>query len=81
MEVSFSLMVMLGVGLPLLVLSVLALVERLRSGYRPLREREQIHFCGNCGHVYAVLVRRPMDRCPRCSTVNDALAVNKQSRL
>ncbi|RZO87896.1 MAG: hypothetical protein EVA58_01110 [Kiritimatiellaceae bacterium] len=81
MTVSFSMVVMLWVGLPLLGLAGLAVVERVRSGYRPLREREQIHFCGNCGHVYAVLVRRPMDRCPRCGTVNDALAVNEQSRL
>ena len=27
----------------------------------------------DCSHVYAITRNRPMDRCPRCGTLNDAV--------
>lgn len=61
------------VAVPLLVTFVLALFYALRNPHRPSRERENIYECAECGHVYALARNRPMDRCPRCGHLNDAV--------
>jgi rubrerythrin len=38
-----------------------------------MRTRESIYECDHCGHIYAIARNRPMDRCPRCGTLNDAV--------
>ena len=68
-----SLVVVLLVGVPLAVSAVLALDYILRSMHRPMRERESIYECAHCGHVYAFRRNRPMDRCPRCGSLNEAV--------
>ncbi len=61
------------VSVPLLVTAVLALFYAMRSLHRPMRSHESIYKCAHCGHVYAIARSRPMDRCPRCGTLNDAV--------
>ena len=61
------------VGVPLLITGVLALVYSFRSMHRPNREKESIYECADCGHVYAFARSRPMDRCPRCGHLNEAV--------
>ena len=61
------------VSVPLVITGVLALVYNLRSIHRPTRERESIYACADCGHVYAFARNRPMDRCPRCGHLNEAV--------
>ncbi|MDF7800520.1 hypothetical protein P4C99_13665 [Pontiellaceae bacterium B1224] len=61
------------VSVPLVVTAVLALYYNIRSIHRPMRERESIYSCSNCGHVYAFARNRPMDRCPRCGHLNEAV--------
>ena len=63
----------LFVGVPLLLTAVLALFYNFRSLHRPGREKESIYECADCGHVYAFARNRPMDRCPRCGHLNDAV--------
>ena len=76
MSLSISLLVTLIISLPLFLIGILALNEKLRSIYKPLKEREFIYFCSNCGHVYAVSNRRPMNACPRCKQLNEAININ-----
>ncbi len=52
---------------------MLAFYYNLRSLHRPNREKESIYECAECGHVYAFARNRPMDRCPRCGHLNDAV--------
>jgi len=61
------------IGIPLVVIAVLALVYNFRSLHRPVRNRESIYRCAACGHVYAFTHNRPMDRCPRCGHLNEAV--------
>ena len=61
------------VCIPLLLTGVLALYYALRSLHHPMRSRESIYECAHCEHVYAIASNRPMDRCPRCGTRNDAV--------
>ena len=61
------------VGVPLLVIAIFALAYNIRTRYRPNRERENIYECASCGHVYTFARSRPMDRCPRCDHLNDAM--------
>lgn len=63
----------LFVSAPLLATAALALFYSLRSLHRPMRSHESIYECAHCGHVYAIARNRPMDRCPRCGTLNDAV--------
>ena len=63
----------LFVSVPLLITGILALYYNFRSMHRPNREKESIFECANCGHVYAFARNRPMDRCPRCDHLNDAV--------
>ncbi|VGO21573.1 hypothetical protein [Pontiella sulfatireligans] len=58
---------------PLVVTFVLALYYSLRNLHHPTREKESIYECANCGHVYAFARNRPMDRCPRCGNLNEAV--------
>ena len=81
MNLSLSLLIMLLLAFPLLGIGVLALYERFRSSYRPLKEREHVHFCSGCEHVYSVSNRRPMNQCPRCGKLNDVVIVNNQSQF
>lgn len=60
-------------GVPLLVTAMLALFYNFRFLHRPGREKESIYECADCGHVYAFARNRPMDRCPRCGHLNDAV--------
>ncbi|VGO15254.1 hypothetical protein PDESU_03836 [Pontiella desulfatans] len=61
------------VSVPLLVTAILALVYNFRNMHHPMRERESIYECSRCGHVYAFARSRPMDRCPRCGNLNEAV--------
>jgi len=61
------------VSVPLLITVFLALFYNVRSLHRPSREKESIYECADCGHVYAFARNRPMDRCPRCGHLNDAV--------
>lgn len=61
------------VSVPLLTTAMLAFYYNLRSLHRPNREKESIYECAECGHVYAFARNRPMDRCPRCGHLNDAV--------
>jgi hypothetical protein len=63
----------LFVGVPLLVTAVMALFYNVRSRHRPGRDKESIYACSECGHVYAFARNRPMDRCPCCNHLNDAV--------
>jgi len=61
------------VTLPLLFISLLAILYTLRTIHRPHHEKENIYICTECGHIYALQRNRPMDRCPRCNHLNDAV--------
>ncbi|WP_372806889.1 hypothetical protein [Pontiella sp.] len=61
----------LFVGGPLLLIALLAMFYNFRSMHRPARDR--IYKCAECGHVYAFARSRPMDRCPRCGHLNEAV--------
>jgi rRNA maturation endonuclease Nob1 len=74
-ELSLTLILVLVTGVPLLIIATLALLYTVRSFHRPLRHRESIYECSNCGHVYAIARNRPMDRCPQCGHLNEAVRV------
>ena len=61
------------VTIPLLITGILAIVYSLRTLHHPMRTKESIYECAHCGHVYAFTRNRPMDRCPRCGALNDAV--------
>jgi uncharacterized C2H2 Zn-finger protein len=63
----------LFVAVPLVATALLALFYSVRAMHRPLRSQESIYKCVHCGHVYVIARSRPMDRCPRCGTLNDAV--------
>ncbi len=69
----FGAILALFVGFPLLITAALALFYNFRTRYRSGREKESIYECAECGHVYAFARNRPMDRCPRCGHLNDAV--------
>jgi len=71
--IPFGAILVLFVGVPLFVTAMLALFYNFRSRHRPGREKESIYECAECGHVYAFARNRPMDRCPRCGHLNDAV--------
>ena len=71
--ISFSCILVLFVSVPLVITAVLALYYNFRMLHRPSREKESIYECAECGHVYAFARNRPMDRCPRCNHLNDAV--------
>ena len=68
-----STILVLFVSVPLLITAFLALFYNTQSKHRPSREKESIYACSECGHVYAFARNRPMDRCPRCGHLNDAV--------
>ncbi|HEY5621151.1 MAG TPA: hypothetical protein VIR77_00980 [Pontiella sp.] len=70
-----TLIPVLVVGVPLLIIALLAFLYTVRSFHRPLRHRESIYECSDCGHVYAIARNRPMDRCPQCGHLNEAVRV------
>jgi rubrerythrin len=61
------------VSVPLFITAALALYYNTRSRHRPTREKENIYECSACNHIYAFARSRPMDRCPRCGHLNDAV--------
>ncbi len=69
----FSTILVLFVSVPLLVTGILGLVYSIRNMHRPAREKESIYECAECRHVYAFARSRPMDRCPRCGHLNEAV--------
>ena len=71
--IDLGILLMAFVAFPLLVIGVLAVSYNLRYKHRPMRERESIYECSNCDHVYAFARNRPMDRCPRCGHLNEAV--------
>ena len=72
-QLPFGAILTFFVGVPLLVTAVLALFYNFRVRHRSGREKESIYECAECGHVYAFARNRPMDRCPRCNHLNDAV--------
>ena len=44
MNLTLSLLILLLLAFPLIGIGLLAFYERLRSSYRPLKEREHVHF-------------------------------------
>lgn len=73
MAIDLGIMLMIYVSGPLLVIGLVALFYNLRTKHRPMRTRENIYECANCNHVYAFARNRPMDRCPRCGSLNEAV--------
>lgn len=71
--VDLGILLMAFVAFPLVVIGVLAVFYNYRYKHRPMRERESIYECANCDHVYAFARNRPMDRCPRCGHLNEAV--------
>ncbi len=65
--------IVLLVSIPLLTIGVLAILYNFRNMHKRLREPESIYQCADCGHVYAFARSRPMDRCPRCGHLNEAV--------
>lgn len=71
--VPLGILLVFFVSAPLLVTAVLALVYAIRNKHKPMHERESIYECTVCSHVYAFGRSRPMDRCPRCGNLNEAV--------
>lgn len=71
--ISIPLLIVFFVSIPLLIISGLALYYNIRTIHKPNREKENIYICNNCKHIYALNKNRPMDRCPRCGNLNDAV--------
>ena len=72
-SMQLSTMLVFFVTVPLFITAVLALIYTVQSKHRPTREKESIYECAECRHVYAFARNRPMDRCPRCGHLNDAV--------
>jgi rRNA maturation endonuclease Nob1 len=72
-QLDFVAVLAVFVSFPLVVIGILALFYNFRSIHRSMRKRESIYECSDCGHVYAFARNRPMDRCPRCGHLNEAL--------
>jgi rRNA maturation endonuclease Nob1 len=73
MTLPFPAILAIYVSVPLGMMLLLALFYTIRERHRPIRERESIYQCAQCGHVYAFTRNRPMDHCPRCGHLNDAV--------
>lgn len=71
--ISLGAILVIFVSIPLLITGVLALYYTFRSRHRPNRTKERIYECTECGNIYAFARNRPMDRCPRCDHLNDAV--------
>ncbi len=71
--IDLGIILMIYVSGPLLVIGLAALFYSLRAKHRPMRARENIYECSHCSHVYAFARNRPMDRCPRCGNLNEAV--------
>ena len=65
----------LFVSVPLLITAAVALFYNFRNLHRSGREKESIYECAQCGNVYTFARNRPMDRCPRCNHLNDAVRI------
>lgn len=61
------------VSWPLMLIAILAIAQSILSRHRSASEREHIYECSACGHVYTFFRKRPLDRCPRCGTLNEAM--------
>jgi len=72
-SMSLGAILVVFVSVPLFITSMLALFYNFRSMHHPSREKESIYKCDECGHVYAFARDRPMDRCPHCNHLNDAV--------
>lgn len=69
----YGAIITLFVSVPLAVTALLALYYNFRHRYRSGRDRESIYECAQCRHVYTFARNRPMDRCPRCHHLNEAV--------
>ena len=72
-SVPFDIIIILFVSVPLTTIGIGALLYSFRSMHRPIQRTESIYKCTDCLHVYVFSRNRPMDRCPRCGQLNDAL--------
>ncbi len=70
---SFTALLVLFISLPLLAIALLSLYYTCRSLHRPSSSTESIYECAQCRHVYAIARTRPMDRCPKCGHLNEAV--------
>ena len=61
------------VSIPLLITVLIAMYYNFKGFHRSGRARESISECAQCGHVYTFARNRPMDRCPRCNHLNEAV--------
>ena len=73
MALKLPLLLLLFLTIPLGVVIALSIFYTLRTRHHSIRGRESIYECAQCGHVYAVARNRPMDHCPHCSHLNDAV--------
>jgi hypothetical protein len=71
--VRLDVLFMLMVAVPLWVLAGLVLYYSFQSRHRPSHSHETIYSCAHCAHVYAIARHRPMDHCPPCGTLNEAV--------
>lgn len=71
--VPLDVLFVLMVSVPLLTIAGLVLYYSFLSRHRPSHSHETIYSCAHCGHVYALARHRPMEHCPRCGTLNEAV--------
>ena len=68
-----NLFFVLLITFPLLFIGFFSFYYALRNIHRPRHKKENIYICSECGHIYALERNRPMDRCPNCNHLNDAV--------
>lgn len=61
------------VSVPLVSMLALGGYYAIRSRHRPVHSCESIYECAHCNHLYTIARNRPMDRCPRCGELNEAV--------
>ena len=72
MQFQWTHILVIAVSLPLAFIFIAALYYSLRSLHHR-HPAESIYECSVCGHVYTFARNRPMDRCPRCGNLNEAV--------
>lgn len=71
--IRLDILFMYMVGVPLAAIVGLVLYYGIHFRHRSNHVHETIYSCAHCGHVYAIARHRPMDHCPHCGTLNEAV--------
>ncbi|MCF7848721.1 MAG: hypothetical protein K9M45_07725 [Kiritimatiellales bacterium] len=72
-ELQWINILVLLVSVPLVLTLAAALYYNFRTLPRRHGAADSIYECTACGHVYTFARNRPMDRCPRCGNLNEAV--------